>query len=54
LKALNAFNEVLLIANPTNIERDAAIQRFEFSFERAKFIIIYTNIITFWLIGFNE
>ena len=33
LKALNAFNEVLLITNPTNIERDAAIQRFEFSFE---------------------
>lgn len=32
-KALAAFQEVMAIANPTLIERDAAIQRFEFTFE---------------------
>lgn len=32
-KALNAFEEVMTIANPSTIERDAAIQRFEFTFE---------------------
>lgn len=32
-KALNTFQEVILITNPSTIERDAAIQRFEFSFE---------------------
>ncbi|MDR9794077.1 HI0074 family nucleotidyltransferase substrate-binding subunit [Aeribacillus sp. FSL K6-2848] len=33
LKALRAFQEVLLLENPTEVERDAAIQRFVFSFE---------------------
>jgi len=32
-KALAAFEEVMLINNPTLIERDASIQRFEFTFE---------------------
>ena len=32
-KALTAFHDVLKIKNPSSIERDAAIQRFEFSFE---------------------
>lgn len=32
-KALRAFEEVMLIPEPTTIERDAAIQRFEFTFE---------------------
>lgn len=32
-KALSAFSEVMMIRNPTTIERDAAIQRFEFTFE---------------------
>lgn len=32
-KALNAFHEVLLIKHSSTIVRDAAIQRFEFSFE---------------------
>jgi nucleotidyltransferase substrate binding protein (TIGR01987 family) len=32
-KALYAFQEVLQIGNPSTIERDAAIQRFEFTFE---------------------
>lgn len=32
-KALNAFHELALITEPSAIERDAAIQRFEFSFE---------------------
>jgi nucleotidyltransferase substrate binding protein (TIGR01987 family) len=32
-KALNSFHEVLQIEKPSSIERDAAIQRFEFSFE---------------------
>jgi nucleotidyltransferase substrate binding protein (TIGR01987 family) len=32
-KALKAFHEVLQIDIPSSIERDAAIQRFEFSFE---------------------
>ncbi len=31
-KALIAFDEVMQIAKPTTIERDAAIQRFEFTF----------------------
>jgi len=32
-KALIAFREVMAIEQPTTIERDAAIQRFEFTFE---------------------
>lgn len=32
-KALNAFQELAFIDQPSSIERDAAIQRFEFSFE---------------------
>ncbi|PLR82978.1 nucleotidyltransferase [Bacillus canaveralius] len=32
-KALKAFHEVIQIETPSSIERDAAIQRFEFSFE---------------------
>lgn len=32
-KALSAFEEVMQIEQPTSIERDAAIQRFEFTFE---------------------
>lgn len=32
-RAMSAFQEVMRIANPTAIERDAAIQRFEFTFE---------------------
>lgn len=32
-KAINAFHEVLKIEEASDIERDAAIQRFEFSFE---------------------
>lgn len=32
-KALTAFQDVMSIQNPTTIERDAAIQRFEFTFE---------------------
>ncbi|MGY0693320.1 nucleotidyltransferase substrate binding protein [Virgibacillus sp. FSP13] len=32
-KALRTFNEVVKIEGPSAIERDAAIQRFEFSFE---------------------
>lgn len=32
-KAMLAFQEVMHIENPTTIERDAAIQRFEFTFE---------------------
>lgn len=32
-KALNKFREIMIIKNPTAIERDAAIQRFEFTFE---------------------
>ena len=32
-RALDAFYELVEIENPTTIERDAAIQRFEFSFE---------------------
>lgn len=32
-KALVAFQEVMQIKQPTAIERDAAIQRFEFTFE---------------------
>ncbi|WP_039944176.1 HI0074 family nucleotidyltransferase substrate-binding subunit [Thermicanus aegyptius] len=32
-QALNAFAEVLALKDHTGIERDAAIQRFEFSFE---------------------
>lgn len=32
-KALYSFQEVMQIGNPTTIERDAAIQRFEFTFE---------------------
>ncbi|HEX7066294.1 MAG TPA: HI0074 family nucleotidyltransferase substrate-binding subunit, partial [Bacillales bacterium] len=32
-KALLAFQEVMQIRQPTSIERDAAIQRFEFTFE---------------------
>jgi len=31
--ALSRFDEVLSIKNPSSIERDAAIQRFEFTFE---------------------
>lgn len=30
---MSAFQEVMRIENPTTIERDAAIQRFEFTFE---------------------
>lgn len=33
LRALRSFQEVLQIDNPNAIERDAAIQRFEFTFE---------------------
>lgn len=32
-KAISAFQEVMRIQKPTAIERDAAIQRFEFTFE---------------------
>lgn len=32
-KAMLAFQEVMRIKTPTTIERDAAIQRFEFTFE---------------------
>jgi Nucleotidyltransferase substrate binding protein like len=32
-KAFDSFQEVLEIPSPTAIERDAAIQRFEFTFE---------------------
>lgn len=32
-KALQAFKEVMNISDPSDIERDAAIQRFEFTFE---------------------
>lgn len=32
-KALSAFQRVMQIKQPTDIERDAAIQRFEFTFE---------------------
>lgn len=32
-KVLSAFREVMEIETPTSIERDAAIQRFEFTFE---------------------
>jgi nucleotidyltransferase substrate binding protein (TIGR01987 family) len=32
-KAMLAFQEVMQIEKPTTIERDAAIQRFEFTFE---------------------
>lgn len=32
-KALNAFHEIIMIEEPSAIERDAGIQRFEFSFE---------------------
>lgn len=32
-KAMSAFQEVMRIETPTAIERDAAIQRFEFTFE---------------------
>lgn len=32
-KAMSAFQEVMQIDVPTSIERDAAIQRFEFTFE---------------------
>jgi nucleotidyltransferase substrate binding protein (TIGR01987 family) len=32
-KAMSAFREVMQIEMPTAIERDAAIQRFEFTFE---------------------
>ncbi|TGB03556.1 HI0074 family nucleotidyltransferase substrate-binding subunit [Halobacillus salinus] len=32
-KALNAFEKLATIKSPDDIERDAAIQRFEFSFE---------------------
>jgi nucleotidyltransferase substrate binding protein (TIGR01987 family) len=32
-KAMLAFREVMAIGKPTSIERDAAIQRFEFTFE---------------------
>lgn len=32
-KAMSAFQEVMQIEEPTAIERDAAIQRFEFTFE---------------------
>jgi len=35
MKALQALSEVLAIPNPSAIERDAAIQRFEFSCETA-------------------
>ena len=33
LKALTAFESVMQITEPSDIERDAAIQRFEFTFE---------------------
>jgi len=33
LKAIKAFEEVMSIQEPSDIERDAAIQRFEFTFE---------------------
>jgi nucleotidyltransferase substrate binding protein (TIGR01987 family) len=33
LKALKAFESVMRIPEPSDIERDAAIQRFEFTFE---------------------
>ncbi len=32
-RAISAFEEVIEIENPNSIERDAAIQRFEFTFE---------------------
>jgi nucleotidyltransferase substrate binding protein (TIGR01987 family) len=32
-KAMRAFHEVMQIEKPSTIERDAAIQRFEFTFE---------------------
>jgi nucleotidyltransferase substrate binding protein (TIGR01987 family) len=32
-RVLKAFEEVMTISNPSSIERDAAIQRFEFTFE---------------------
>ena len=32
-QAFNTFEEVMEIIEPTTIERDAAIQRFEFTFE---------------------
>lgn len=33
IKALSKFQEIMVITNPTSIERDAAIHRFEFTFE---------------------
>lgn len=32
-KALKAFEQLVLISQPNDVERDASIQRFEFSFE---------------------
>ncbi|MDO6449130.1 HI0074 family nucleotidyltransferase substrate-binding subunit [Oceanobacillus profundus] len=32
-KALSTFYELVIITEPTTVERDAAIQRFEYSFE---------------------
>jgi len=32
-RALNSFEQVLTIDNPNDVERDASIQRFEFTFE---------------------
>ncbi|KIL43428.1 nucleotidyltransferase [Jeotgalibacillus alimentarius] len=34
-KALDSFEQLALLKQMTDIERDAAIQRFEFSFEAA-------------------
>ncbi|MBM7570115.1 HI0074 family nucleotidyltransferase substrate-binding subunit [Aquibacillus albus] len=32
-KALASFHELVILTNPNQVERDASIQRFEFSFE---------------------
>lgn len=43
-RALAAFNEVMQIKHPSSIERDAAIQRFEFTFEacwKAAKVVLY-------------
>ncbi|MDC3418565.1 nucleotidyltransferase substrate binding protein [Aquibacillus salsiterrae] len=32
-KALRSFHELVIIEGPSSVERDASIQRFEFSFE---------------------
>lgn len=43
-RALKSFNELANLANPNAIERDAAIQRFEYTFEAVwKAVKLYLN-----------